>query len=203
MNDEKVVILGTDAQRRDLNCQTYFRLKAANSITVVCYVYLNQRGFILHGFESLPIQFVDRSFCDEYSSFTGLEALIILAYSRSKQDLLDPIFSFQRDQSRRGVQLIPYVISLPPAIQPVTGTLPMQCVSSGNLSSNTGLLNVFIPAKCFRAICRYTLRRSCGQSWLGIARITIQARQRWKAAWNLLTNFAIISGDDGHGTDKP
>lgn len=201
MNDEKVVILGTDAQRRDLNCETYFRLKVANSITALCHVYLNQRGFIL-GFESLPVQFVDRSFCDEYSSFTRLEALIVLAYPRSKQDLLDPVFSFQRDQSRRGVQLIPYVISLPPAIQPVAGTLPLQCVSGGNLSSDTGLLNAFFFN--YRAICRlYTLRRSCGQSWLGIARITIQARQRWKAAWNLLTNLAIISGDDGHCTDKP
>jgi hypothetical protein len=108
------------------------------------YIYLNQGGFILHGFESLPIEFVDRSFCDEYSSFTRLEALIVLAYSRSKQDLLDPIFSFQRDQSRRGVQLIPYVVSLPSTIQPVTGALPLQCVSSSNLSSRTRimLLNV-------------------------------------------------------------
>lgn len=162
MNDEKVVILGTDAQRRDLNCETYFRLKVANSITALCHVYLNQRGFIL-GFESLPVQFVDRSFCDEYSSFTRLEALIVLAYPRSKQDLLDPVFSFQRDQSRRGVQLIPYVISLPPAIQPVAGTLPLQCVSGGNLSSDTGLLKAFFFN--YRAICRlYTLRRSCGQS---------------------------------------
>ena len=108
------------------------------------HIYLNQWGFILHGFESLPIKFVDRSFCDEYSSFTRLEALIVLAYSRSKQDLLDPIFSFQCDQSRRGVQLIPYVISLPSTIQPVTRTLPLQCVRSSNLSSKTAimLLNV-------------------------------------------------------------